>query len=211
MKISGKIVDVHQRRIYQGIVTISAGIIESIEECEAGPDLYIMPGLTDAHVHIESSMLVPSHFAVAAVRHGTVAVVADPHEIGNVLGRKGVEFMTDNAGSVPLKIMFGAPSCVPATDSESSGARIDADDIVELLKNDKIGFLAEMMNFPGVVHDDPEVIRKLEAARKAGVPVDGHAPGLAGDDLKKYINAGITTDHECTTLDEALEIGRAHV
>ncbi len=205
MKISGKIVDVHQRRIYQGIVTISAGIIESIEECEAGPDLYIMPGLTDAHVHIESSMLVPSHFAVAAVRHGTVAVVADPHEIGNVLGRKGVEFMTDNAGSVPLKIMFGAPSCVPATDSESSGARIDADDIVELLKNDKIGFLAEMMNFPGVVHDDTEVLRKLEAARKAGVPVDGHAPGLAGDDLKKYINAGITTDHECTTLDEALE------
>jgi adenine deaminase len=205
MKITGKIVDVHQRRIYYGTVTISAGIIESIEENESGPDDYIMPGLTDAHVHIESSMLVPSHFAVAAVRHGTVAVVADPHEIGNVLGKEGVEFMTENARNVPLKILFGAPSCVPATDSESSGARIDSDDIIELLKNEKIGFLAEMMNFPGVVHDDPEVLRKLEAARRAGVPVDGHAPGLSGEDLKKYISAGITTDHECTTLDEALE------
>jgi len=205
MKISGRIVDVHQRRIYNGTVTISAGVIESIEECATGPDDYIMPGFTDAHVHIESSMLVPSHFAVAAVRHGTVGVVADPHEIGNVLGKEGVEFMTDNARHVPLKILFGAPSCVPATDSESSGSRIDADDIIELLQNERIGFLAEMMNFPGVVHDDPEVLRKLEAARSAGVPVDGHAPGLTGEELKKYIRAGITTDHECTTIDEALE------
>jgi len=205
MKISGKIVDVHQRRIYYGTVTISAGKVESVEETESGPDIYIMPGLVDAHVHIESSMLVPSHFAVAAVRHGTVAVVADPHEIGNVLGKAGVIFMTDNARIVPLKILFGAPSCVPATDSESSGARIDADDIKELLENEKIGFLAEMMNFPGVVHDDPEVLRKLEVARNAGVPIDGHAPGLTGEDLKKYIGAGITTDHECTTIEEALE------
>ncbi len=205
MKISGKIVDVHKRRIYYGTVTISSGKIESIEETETGPDDYIMPGLTDAHVHIESSMLVPSHFAVAAVRHGTVAVVADPHEIGNVLGKEGVRFMTDNAGKVPMKILFGAPSCVPATDSESSGARIDSDDIIELLKNEKIGFLGEMMNFPGVVHDDPEVMRKLQAARNAGVPIDGHAPGLKGEDLNKYIRAGITTDHECTTLEEALE------
>jgi adenine deaminase len=205
MKISGKIVDVHKRRIYYGTVTISSGKIESIEETETGPHVYIMPGLTDAHVHIESSMLVPSHFSVAAVRHGTVAVVADPHEIGNVLGKEGVRFMTDNAGKVPLKILFGAPSCVPATDSESSGARIDSDDIIELLKNEKIGFLAEMMNFPGVVHDDPEVMRKLQAARNAGVPIDGHAPGLKGEDLNKYIRAGITTDHECTNLEEALE------
>ncbi len=205
MKISGKIVDVHQRRIYQGTVTISSGKIESIEENETGPDDYIMPGLTDAHVHIESSMLVPSHFAVAAVRQGTVAVVADPHEIGNVLGKDGVTFMTDNARNVPLKILFGAPSCVPATDSESNGARIDTDDIIELLQNEKIGFLAEMMNFPGVIHDNPEVLRKLEAARSAGVPIDGHAPGLTGENLNKYISAGITTDHECTTLDEALE------
>ncbi len=205
MNISGKIIDVHQRRIYQGIVTISAGKIESIKETKTGPDDYIMPGLTDAHVHIESSMLVPSHFAVAAVRHGTVAVVADPHEIGNVLGKEGVRFMTDNASKVPLKILFGAPSCVPATDSESTGARIDADDIIELFQNDKIGFLAEMMNFPGVIHDNPEVLRKLEAARKSGVPVDGHAPGLTGKELHKYIRAGITTDHECTTLEEARE------
>jgi len=205
MKKSGKIVDVHQRRIYYGTVTISAGKVESVEETESGPDIYIMPGLVDAHVHIESSMLVPSHFAVAAVRHGTVAVVADPHEIGNVLGKAGVIFMTDNARIVPLKILFGAPSCVPATDSESSGARIDADDIKELLENEKIGFLAEMMNFPGVVHDDPEVLRKLEVARNAGVPIDGHAPGLTGENLKKYIEAGITTDHECTTIEEALE------
>ena len=205
MDISGKIVDVHQRRIYYGTVTISAGKIESVEEKESGPDSYIMPGLVDAHVHIESSMLVPSHFAVAAVRHGTVAVMADPHEIGNVLGKQGVEFMTDNARNVPLKILFGAPSCVPATESESSGARIDADDIKELLENEKIGFLAEMMNFPGVVHDDPEVLHKLEVARNKGVPIDGHAPGLSGKDLEKYIRAGITTDHECTTLEEALE------
>ncbi|MDF1560264.1 MAG: adenine deaminase [Bacteroidales bacterium] len=205
MKISGKIIDVHQRRIYHGAVTISAGIIESVEETGSGPDVYIMPGFTDAHVHIESSMLVPSHFAVAAVRHGTVAVVADPHEIGNVLGNEGVKFMIENARNVPLKIIFGAPSCVPATDSESSGARIDADDIKELVENDMIGFLAEMMNFPGVVHDDPEVVRKLEVARNAGVLIDGHAPGLTGKDLIKYIRAGITTDHECTTLEEAQE------
>ena len=205
MKISGKIVDVHQRRIYHGTVTISAGIIESVEESESGPDDYIMPGLTDAHVHIESSMLVPSHFAVAAVRQGTVAVVADPHEIGNVLGRKGIRFMIDNANSVPLKTVFGAPSCVPATDLESSGARIDEKDIIELLQDENIGFLAEMMNYPGVVRGDRMVLRKLKAAQKAGVPVDGHAPGLRGKDLIKYIKAGISTDHECTTLDEARE------
>jgi len=205
MKISGKIIDVHQRRIYHGAVTISAGRIERVEETGSGPDIYIMPGLADAHVHIESSMLVPSHFAVAAVRHGTVAVVADPHEIGNVLGSEGVKFMIENSRSVPLKIIYGAPSCVPATDFESSGARIDADDIIELLGNDMIGFLAEMMNFPGVVHDDPEVVRKLEVARNAAVPIDGHAPGLTGKDLIKYIRSGITTDHECTTLEEAQE------
>jgi len=142
---------------------------------------------------------------VAAVRHGTVAVVADPHEIANVLGRQGVDFMLDNAEHVPLKIMFGAPSCVPATQSESAGARITSTDIKEMLAEGRVKFLAEMMNFPGVIYDDVEVNNKLEAAKIAGVPVDGHAPGLTGEELKKYINAGISTDHECTSLEEALE------
>ncbi len=205
MKISGKIIDLHKRRIYPGTVTISAGIVQRIEETEESPDVYIMPGLADAHVHIESSMLVPSHFAVAAVRHGTVAVVADPHEIANVMGKDGVRFMLDNAGTVPVKMLFGAPSCVPATSSETAGAKISAEDIAELLRDERIGFLAEMMNFPGVIYDDAEVYRKLDAAKSAGVPIDGHAPGLSGEELKKYIGSGISTDHECTSLEEALE------
>lgn len=205
MKIAGKIIDVHQRRIYPGIVTISGGRIDSIVEAEESPDHYIMPGLADAHVHIESSMLVPSHFAVAAVRHGTVAVVTDPHEIANVLGRDGVKFMLDNAENVPVKMIFGAPSCVPATSSESAGARIGSADIAEMLKEGRVKFLAEMMNFPGVIYNESEVHLKLEAARDAGVPIDGHAPGLTGEELKKYIEAGISTDHECTSLEEALE------
>ncbi|MFN2313435.1 MAG: adenine deaminase [Bacteroidales bacterium] len=205
MKVSGKIIDLHLRRIYPGTVTISAGKVKKLEETENSPDLYIMPGLADAHVHIESSMLVPSHFAVAAVRHGTVAVVADPHEIANVMGKEGVRFMLDNAATVPVKMLFGAPSCVPATSSETAGARISAEDIEELLRHERVGFLAEMMNFPGVIYDDAEVYRKLAAAKKAGVPIDGHAPGLSGDELKKYIGSGISTDHECTSLEEALE------
>lgn len=205
MKVSGKIIDLHQKRIYPGTVTISAGKVEKIEETDESPDVYIMPGLADAHVHIESSMLVPSHFAVAAVRHGTVAVVADPHEIANVMGKEGVRFMLDNAGTVPLKMLFGAPSCVPATSSETAGAKISAEDIEELLRDARVGFLAEMMNFPGVIYDDVEVYRKLDVAKRAGVPIDGHAPGLGGEELKKYIGAGITTDHECASLEEALE------
>jgi adenine deaminase len=205
MEISGKIIDVHKRRIYPATITVSSGLIESIVETDDSPDLYIMPGLVDAHVHIESSMLVPSHFAVAVVRHGTVAVVTDPHEIANVLGKEGVRFMLENAGNVPVKMLFGAPSCVPATTSETAGAKISASDIEELLKEPGIGFLAEMMNYPGVIYDDAEVHKKLETARKAGVPIDGHAPGLSGEKLKKYINSGISTDHECTSVEEALE------
>ncbi len=205
MKVSGRIIDLHQRRIYPGTITISAGKIEKIVENNESPALFILPGFADAHVHIESSMLVPSHFAVAAVKQGTVAVVADPHEIANVMGKEGVKFMLDNAESVPVKMLFGAPSCVPATSSESAGARIGAEDIEELLKDKRVGLLAEMMNFPGVIYDDSEVYRKLEAAKKAGVPIDGHAPGLTGGDLKKYIDSGISTDHECTSLEEALE------
>jgi adenine deaminase len=205
MDIAGKIIDVHQRRIYPGIVTISAGRIESVVETSESPGHYIMPGLADAHVHIESSMLVPSHFAVAAVRHGTVAVVADPHEIANVLGGEGVNFMLDNAQKVPLKMIFGAPSCVPATSSESAGAKISSSEIREMLEEGRVKFLAEMMNFPGVIYDDAEVHAKLRAALEIGVPIDGHAPGLTGKELEKYIGAGITTDHECTSLDEAIE------
>lgn len=195
----------HKKRIYPGIVTIKAGKIESVTETERSPDHFIMPGLADAHVHIESSMLVPSHFAVAAVRHGTVAVVTDPHEIANVLGKEGVKFMLDNAENVPVKIVFGAPSCVPATSLESAGAKIGSADIRELIEEGKVKFLAEMMNFPGVIYDDAEVHHKLEAALNAGIPIDGHAPGLTGEELKKYISAGITTDHECSSLEEALE------
>ena len=195
----------HKRRIYPGIITIKAGKIESVIETEESPDHFIMPGLADAHVHIESSMLVPSHFAVAAVRHGTVAVVTDPHEIANVLGKEGVKFMLENAENVPVKMVFGAPSCVPATSLESAGAKIGSADIRELIEEGKVKFLAEMMNFPGVIYDDAEVHHKLEAARNAGIPIDGHAPGLTGEELKKYISAGITTDHECSSLEEALE------
>jgi len=205
MKISGKIIDLYEKRILPGVITVENGKIEKIENAENVPDVYIMPGLVDAHVHIESSMLTPSHFAVAAVKHGTIAVVSDPHEIANVLGIQGVKFMLDNADTVPVKMMFGAPSCVPATNSESSGARIDADGIVELFKDKRIGFLAEMMNFPGVIYDDVEVHKKLNIARQMGVPVDGHAPGLTGEGLKKYIQAGISTDHECSDIEEALE------
>jgi adenine deaminase len=205
MKITGKIIDVHKRRIFPGVITISDGRIESVEENAEAAQHYIMPGLADAHVHIESSMLVPAHFAVAAVKQGTVAVVADPHEIANVLGKEGVSFMLENAGNIPVKMIFGAPSCVPATSFESAGARIGAAEIGEMISEGKIKFLAEMMNFPGVIYDDAEVHKKLEAARNAGIPIDGHAPGLAGEELKKYIAAGITTDHECTSLEEALE------
>jgi adenine deaminase len=150
-------------------------------------------------------MLTPSHFAVAVVKHGTTGVISDPHEIGNVLGTEGVKFMMDNAEQVPVKIMFGAPSCVPATSLESAGARIGHEEIAQLIKDKRIGFLAEMMNFPGVIYDDAEVHLKLKIARDAGLPIDGHAPGLSGEGLKKYISAGISTDHECTSLEEALE------
>jgi adenine deaminase len=205
MEISGKIIDLLERRVYPGTITINEGKIEKIVEAKNVPDVYIMPGLVDAHVHIESSMLTPSHFSVAVVKHGTIAVVSDPHEIANVLGIAGVKFMLENADTVPVKMMFGAPSCVPATNAESSGARIDSVDIAELLKDGRIGYLAEMMNFPGVIYDDVEVHRKLSLAREMGVPIDGHAPGLSGEDLKKYIQAGITTDHECSDIEETLE------
>lgn len=205
MKISGNIIDIVKRRIYKGEILISEKRINRINEIKDCPEVFIMPGLIDAHVHIESSMLTPSHFAVALVKHGTVGVISDPHEIGNVLGMQGIEFMIEDAKEIPVKIMFGAPSCVPATLMESAGAKIRAEEIERLVKEKKVGFLAEMMNFPGVIYDDAEVHRKLAIAKGAGIPIDGHAPGLSGEGLKKYIKSGISTDHECTSLEEALE------
>lgn len=205
MKISGKIFDLEKNSVFKGEITISGGIIQAVTECEIADEVYIMPGLTDAHVHIESSMVTPSHFAVAAVKHGTVAVVSDPHEIANVLGKRGVIFMTVDAQKVPLKFCFGAPSCVPATTFETAGEKLTISDIRELLENGKVKFLAEMMNFPGVIFDDPEVTGKIDEARRRGINIDGHAPGLRGKELVKYVQAGISTDHECSDLDEALE------
>lgn len=205
MILQGQIVDIPNRRIFKGEITIKNGRIASITESDHKVDHYILPGFVDAHIHIESSMLVPSEFAKLAVAHGTVATVSDPHEIANVLGIQGVEFMIDNGNKVPFKFNFGAPSCVPATNFESAGATIDSDGIRKLLENPDIKYLAEMMNYPGVLFEDEEVMKKIAWAKHYNKPVDGHAPGLRGDDITKYINAGISTDHECFTYDEGLE------
>ncbi|MDO7136623.1 adenine deaminase [Algibacter lectus] len=205
MILQGQIVDIQNKRIYKGEITIENGKISSITEAEHNVNHYILPGFVDAHIHIESSMLVPSEFARLAVTHGTVATVSDPHEIANVLGVKGVEFMIENGKKVPFKFNFGAPSCVPATTFESAGAVIDSDDIKILLENPDIKYLAEMMNYPGVLFNDDEVMKKIAWSKYFNKPVDGHAPGLRGDDVSKYIRAGISTDHECFTYDEALE------
>jgi adenine deaminase len=203
--LKGNIVDIPNRRIFKGEVTIENGKIKNIEEKDCEESHFILPGFVDAHIHIESSMLVPSEFAKIAVKHGTVTTVSDPHEIANVLGVKGVEFMIENGKQTPFKFNFGAPSCVPATSFESAGAVIDSDAIKTLMSNPDIKYLAEMMNYPGVIYDDAEVLKKIEWAKHYNKPIDGHAPGLRGDDLTKYISAGISTDHECFTYDEGLE------
>ncbi|MGA2668208.1 MAG: adenine deaminase [Ignavibacteria bacterium] len=204
--ISGNIVDIINRRIFKGTVEVDDGKIKNIkEDSNSSQDNYILPGFIDSHVHIESSMLVPSEFARLAVVHGTVAVVSDPHEIANVLGIKGIRYMIDNGKKVPFKFYFGASSCVPATSFETSGAEITASDIRELFTKDKLLFLSEMMNYPGVLSKDPSVMEKINIAKQFGRPIDGHAPGLRGEDAKNYISSGITTDHECFTLDEALD------
>jgi len=205
MIVQGNIVDIQNRRIFKGEILIENGKISSIKEVDHSVKKYILPGFVDAHIHIESSMLVPSEFAKIAVVHGTVATVSDPHEIANVLGVKGVDFMIENGKKVPLKFNFGAPSCVPATSFESAGAIIDSDDIKIMMENPDIKYLAEMMNYPGVLFDDEEVLKKIEHSKANNKPIDGHAPGLRGDDITKYISAGISTDHECFTYDEALE------
>ncbi|EJL65013.1 adenine deaminase [Flavobacterium sp. CF136] len=205
MQIQGQIVDIQNRRIYAGEITVENKKIISIIEKNHNVKNYIMPGFIDAHIHIESSMLVPSEFAKIAVLHGTVGTISDPHEIANVLGTTGVYYMIENSKKVPLKFHFGAPSCVPATSFESAGAIIDSDGIKELLASPDIYYLAEMMNYPGVLLNDEEVLKKIQWAKHFNKPVDGHAPGLRGEAVKKYISAGISTDHECFTFEEAEE------
>jgi adenine deaminase len=205
MKIKGRIVDIYNKTIYKGELVVEGGKIKAIIKKDHQVTDFIMPGFIDAHIHIESSMLVPSEFAKIAVTHGTVATVSDPHEIANVLGIEGIEFMIENGNKVPFKFNFGAPSCVPATAFESAGALIDSEGIKKLLQRKEIKYLAEMMNYPGVLYDDDEISKKIAWAKHYNKPVDGHAPGLRGDDISKYISAGISTDHECFTYEEGLE------
>jgi adenine deaminase len=205
MKISGQLVDIHSRNIYPAVISIEAGRIDNIEKVDSAPEYYLLPGLIDAHIHIESSMITPGAFALTAVKHGTCGVVSDPHEIANVMGLAGVEFMINDAKKVPLNFFFGAPSCVPATVFETNGGRLDITEIRKLLGKNEIKYLSEMMNFPGVINGNREVMEKIECAKEFDKRIDGHAPGLTGEPLKKYVAAGITTDHECSSLAEAEE------
>ena len=203
--IKANLIDVVAKEIFAAEVTIQNKKILSITRIPEILNTYILPGFIDAHVHVESSMLVPSEFARIAVTHGTVGTISDPHEIANVLGVAGVDYMIENAKQVPFHFYFGAPSCVPATNYETAGAVIDSNDIDALLSRKEIVYLAEMMNFPGVIYKDEEVLKKIASAKKHGKPIDGHAPGLMAEDMKHYFNAGITTDHECFGYTEALE------
>lgn len=207
-KVAGNVVNIFAKEIFYGEVEVEDGKIKAIHRSGQQPSAnlpFILPGFIDSHVHIESSMLVPSEFAKLAVVHGTVATVSDPHEIANVCGMTGVDYMIENGKTVPFKFNFGAPSCVPATTFETAGAVLNAADVKALLQRDEVKYLSEMMNFPGVLYADEEVMLKIKAAHELGKPVDGHAPGLRGEDAKNYIAAGISTDHECFTKEEALD------
>lgn len=214
LTITGQLVDIWQKKIFPAEVTVVNGKIATITPLKSAglePKRYILPGFIDSHVHIESSMLVPRQFARLAVVHGTIATISDPHEIANVCGMKGVEYMIENGRTVPFKFFFGAPSCVPATIFETAGATLDAEEVATLLQKEEIPYLSEMMNFPGVLYKDPVVMQKIQAAIQAGKPIDGHAPGLRGEQAREYIEAGepgkviISTDHECFTREEALD------
>ena len=204
----GHIVDVVKKEIFDGEVVTSDGKIIEVKQCElpkaSKPWPYLMPGFIDSHVHIESSMVTPQEFARVAMTHGTIGVVADPHEIANVLGVAGIDYMVSCSKQVPFNFCFGIPSCVPATcaDIETNGATIDAAETERLMQRSDLGFLAEMMNYSGVLSGDQEVMRKIAAAHSQGKPVDGHAPGLTGEERRRYAAAGITTDHECATIEE---------
>lgn len=208
MEIKANYIDLKQCEIYPAKVIISNQKIISIEKIDEDCSTYILPGFIDAHIHIESSMLPPSEFARLAVCHGTVATVSDPHEIANVLGIEGVEFMLSNSDQVNFKFYFGASPCVPATPFETSGATLGVKEVKTLLQKPEIKYLSEVMNFPGVINDDEDMLSKIKLAHDLGKPVDGHAPGLRGNDLKHYIDAGITTDHEAFTYEEGL--GKIH-
>ncbi len=206
--VKGNLVDFWEKDIYPveiHVINDKITAIQRIPEIDGSGLPYILPGFIDSHVHVESSMLIPSEFARLAVVHGTVATVSDPHEIANVCGIEGVDFMIENGNKVPFKFNFGAPSCVPATNFETAGAAINSDEIKQLLQRPEIKYLSEMMNFPGVLMQDEEVMKKIEAAKQYAKPIDGHAPGLRGETAKKYIEAGISTDHECFTKEEALD------
>ena len=206
--LTHNLVDLHTRETYVAKVSIADGVIQKIERLDQPVDHsqpFLMPGFVDAHIHVESSMLLPDQFARVAVTHGTVATVSDPHEIANVCGVEGIELMLRNAAQTNFKFCFGAPACVPATEFETAGARIDAAAVTRLLDDPRIGYLSEVMDFPGVLNRSPEVMAKINAAIERNKPVDGHAPGLRGELAAKYVSAGITTDHECFTLDEALD------
>ncbi|AKD54446.1 adenine deaminase [Spirosoma radiotolerans] len=205
--LSANILNLFDQTIFYGTISVENGRIAQIDRlgAERPGEPYVLPGFVDAHVHVESSLLTPPQFARLAVVHGTVATVSDPHEIGNVLGVAGVKYMVDEARRVPFKFMFGAPSCVPATPFETAGATISAQDVRALLAMKEIGYLAEVMNFPGVLHEDPDMMAKIALAKAFNKPVDGHAPGLTGNDAQRYMDAGISTDHECFTYEEGLD------
>lgn len=203
--IKGKYIDVLNIQIYNAELHILNNKIERIIKSDIEYDNYILPGFIDSHIHIESTLLTPSRFAEIIVPRGTVGVITDPHEIANVMGVEGVEYMIQDAKGRGVEFFFGIPSCVPATSFETSGATINSDDVEKLLQREEVYFLSEMMNFPGVIYGDEEVHRKIELAKRHNKPIDGHAPGVLGDDLKKYISAGISTDHECSSLEEAIE------
>ncbi|GLU51631.1 adenine deaminase [Dyadobacter frigoris] len=205
--MKANLINIFEKSVKEAEITIENKIISKIYIIgKENPSLpYILPGFVDAHVHVESSMLTPSQFAKLSVVHGTVATVSDPHEIANVMGVQGVEYMIEDGKRVPFKFCFGAPSCVPATIFETAGAVVDPDDVKKLLASDDIGYLAEVMNFPGVLNGDPDMIAKINWAKHFNKPIDGHAPGLRGEAAKKYAEAGMTTDHECFTYDEAKE------
>jgi len=203
--LSGNIVNLVENKIFKGTIHVKNGVISKIVEQDVAENHFILPGLIDSHIHIESSMLIPSEFAKIAVVHGTVATVSDPHEIANVLGIDGVKYMIANGKKVPFKFYFGASACVPATPFETAGFQFNEAEIEELLGMDEIKYLSEMMNFPGVINRDPWEMKKIEIAKKHNKPVDGHAPGVTGEAAKKYAEAGVTTDHECFTMHEALD------
>ncbi len=203
--IRGNLLNVFTEEIYSAEIGFENGLISCVKPVDGNFNTLILPGFIDSHIHIESSMLCPSRFAEAVIPHGTTSVIADPHEIANVMGVNGINYMFEDASTVPLKMFLTAPSCVPATKFETSGGIITSKDIDALLKRPEFVGLGEVMNFPGVIGQDPDVIEKLEVAHAHKKPIDGHAPMLSGTELCSYVAAGISTDHESTTPSEAFE------